>query len=84
MAMSMTEDDRGLIWSATYPSDGVVSFNPETRELRDYGHVYRRNWAQYPRSIAADDQGWIHIGDGSTEGQIIISTPKPRGHAGGA
>lgn len=76
MAMSMTEDDRGLIWSATYPKDGVVSFNPETRELRDYGHVYRRNWAQYPRSIAADDQGWIYIGDGSTEGQIIILNPE--------
>lgn len=72
MAMSMTEDDSGVIWSATYPKDGIVSFDPETRELRDYGHVYTRNWAQYPRSIAADDEGWIYFGDGSTEGQILI------------
>jgi len=72
MAMSMTEDDSGVIWSATYPKDGIVSFNPETGELRDYGHVYTRNWAQYPRSIQADDQGWVYFGDGSTEGQIMI------------
>ncbi|MGD9495643.1 MAG: DUF5074 domain-containing protein [Armatimonadota bacterium] len=76
MAMSMTEDDNGVIWSATYPKDGVVSYNPDTGELRDYGHVYKRNWAQYPRAIAADDQGWIYIGDGSTEGQIIILNPQ--------
>ena len=53
MAMSMTEDDNGVIWAATYPQSGVVSYNPETGELRDYGQVYTQNWAQYPRSIAA-------------------------------
>jgi len=75
MAMSMTEDDNGVIWSATYPASGVVSFNPKTQELKDYGHVYAQNWAQYPRSIAADDAGWIYFGDGSTAGQIIILDP---------
>jgi hypothetical protein len=55
MAMSMTEDDQGVIWSATYPQSGVVSFNPQTRALRDYGHVYRQDWSEYPRSIAVDD-----------------------------
>lgn len=76
MAMSMTEDDGGLIWSVTYPQSGVVSFNPVTRELRDYGHVYKQNWSQYPRSIAADDAGWIYFGTGSTASQIIILDPK--------
>lgn len=76
MAMSMTEDDNGVIWSVTYPNDGVVSYNPETGEFRDYGHVYVQNWAQYPRSIAADDQGWIYFGDGSTKCQIIIFNPE--------
>ncbi len=28
MAMSMTEDDSGVIWSASYPNDGIVSFDP--------------------------------------------------------
>lgn len=76
MAMSMTEDDNGVIWSASYPSSGLVSFNPKTRAFKDYGHLYRQNWAQYPRSIAADDAGWIYFGIGSTKSQIIAFEPR--------
>lgn len=70
-AMGMTEDDDGVIWSVTYPQDGIVSFNPKTREFRDYGEVYKQNWAQYPGSVAADDAGWIYFGLGYTSSQII-------------
>ncbi|MDY0169395.1 MAG: hypothetical protein RBS80_22820 [Thermoguttaceae bacterium] len=76
MAMAMTEDDNGVIWSATYPRAGVVSYNPETGEFRDYGHVYQQNWAQYPRSIATDDAGWVYLGIGSTSSQIIALNPQ--------
>ncbi len=76
MAMSMTEDDEGRIWAASYPNSGVCSYNPETGELRDYGHVYDQNWRQYPRDIAADDQGWIYFGIGNTAAQIIILNPE--------
>lgn len=76
MAMSMTEDDNGVIWSASYPQSGVVSYNPETGEFRDYGQVYRQNWAQYPRSIATDDTGWVYFGVGSTASQIIALNPE--------
>jgi len=76
MAMSMTEDDKGRIWSATYPKSGVVSFDPKTRELRDYGHVYDQNWNQYPRAIATDKAGWVYFGVGSTKSQIVALDPK--------
>lgn len=76
MAMGMTEDDNGVIWSVTYPNSGVVSFNPETREFKDYGHVYDQNWAQYQRYVAADDAGWIYFGIGSTASQIIAFNPE--------
>jgi len=76
MAMSMTEDEKGVIWSATYPQSGLVSFDPRTRKLRDFGHVYTQNWAQYPRSIAVDDAGWVYFGVGSTLGQIIAFDPE--------
>ena len=77
MAMSMTEDDQGVLWSVTYPQSGIVSFDPETREFKDYdGHVYRQNWRQYPRSVAADDTGWIYFGIGSTASQIIALDPE--------
>lgn len=76
MAMSMTEGDDGVIWSATYPQSGVAAYNPETGEFRDYGHVYKQNWRQYPRSIATDDAGWVYFGIGSTAAQIIILNPE--------
>jgi hypothetical protein len=75
MAMSMTEDDHGVIWSATFPQCGVVSFNPATRQLHDYGQVYHQNWQEYPRYIAADDTGWIYIGIGNAASQIISVNP---------
>jgi len=76
MAMSMTEDDNGVIWSATYPQSGVVSYNPATGEFRDYGQLYQQNWAQYPRSVVADDRGWIYLGVGSTASQIVALDPE--------
>ena len=76
VAMGMTEDDNGVIWAATYPSSGVVSFNPKTREFNDYGYVHKENWAQYQRYVAADDTGWIYFGIGSTSAQIIAFDPQ--------
>ena len=76
MAMGMTEDDNGVIWSVTYPDSGVVSFDPATRAFKDYGHVYKQNWRQYQRSVAADDAGWIYFGVGSTASQIVVFDPK--------
>jgi len=76
MAMGMTEDDDGVIWSVTYPRSGVVSFNPATREFKDYGHVHKENWAQYQRCVAADDAGWIYFGVGNTTCQIIAFDPQ--------
>jgi hypothetical protein len=75
MAMSMTEDDRGRIWSATYPSSGVACFDPARRELRDYGHVYKQGWPQYQRSMAADDAGWVYFAVGYTSSQIVALDP---------
>ncbi len=74
-AMSMTEDDQGIIWAATYRKGGVVSYNPETSELKDYGALYEQEWAVYPRSIAADDEGWIYFALGFKASQIIAFNP---------
>jgi len=76
MAMGMTEDDDGVIWSVTYPQSGVVSFDPKTRQFKDYGHVHQENWAQYQRYVAADDAGWIYFGIGSTASHIIGFDPR--------
>lgn len=74
-SMSMTEDDNGIIWSATYPTCAIVSYNPQTREFKDYGQIYTQSWSQYPRYIAADDKGWIYVAIGETSSQIIAFNP---------
>jgi len=75
MAMGMTEDDQGVIWSVTYPKSGVVSFDPKTRQFKDYGHLHKENWEQYPRYIAADAAGWIYFGIGNTRSLILGLDP---------
>jgi len=78
MAMSMTEDDQGVIWSVTYPNSGLVSYDPQTEEFEDYGHLHRENWLQYPRYIAADERGWVYFGIGSTASHILAFDPSTR------
>lgn len=78
MAMGMTEDDDGVIWSVTYPNSGVVSYDPATGDFRDYGHVYDQNWRQYQRYVAADDAGWVYFGIGSTASQVIMFNPETK------
>ncbi len=91
MAMAMTEDDQGRIWSATYPNCGLVCFDPKTRKLTDYGYLNKENWRQYPRYVATDSAGWVYIGIGLTNAHIIafdpatnkaapILAPSERGH----
>lgn len=75
MAMAMTEDDKGKIWAVTYPNSGIVSFDPRTREMKDYGYVNKENWRQYQRAIAADDAGWIYFGLGNASTQIFAFDP---------
>jgi len=74
-AMGMTEDDNGNIWTVTYPQCGVLSFNPKTRELKDYGEVHKQTWPQYPSFVASDDAGWIYFGIGYTASQIVALDP---------
>ncbi|MDP3468633.1 MAG: hypothetical protein Q8S11_09890 [Daejeonella sp.] len=75
MAMAMTEDDKGKIWAITYPNSGMVSFDPNNRELKDYGFVHKENWRQYQRSLVADNAGWIYFGLGNASSQIIAFDP---------
>ena len=75
MAMGMTEDKNGVIWATTYPNSGVISFNPKTREMKDYGYVYKQNWLQYPRYVATDNAGWVYFGIGNTASQIVAFNP---------
>lgn len=75
MAMGMTEDDKGVIWTVTYPNSDVVSFDPQNRKFKDYGYLYKQNWLQYPRYMATDKSGWVYFALGNTASQIIAFNP---------
>lgn len=75
MAMGMTEDDKGVIWAVSYPNSGIVCFNPVSGEFKDYGYVYKQNWRQYPRNLAADNTGFLYYSMGNTASQIIAFNP---------
>ncbi len=78
MAMSMTEDDHGHIWAASYPNSGLMEFDPASGSFHDFGTVYTQNWCQYQRSIAADDSGWLYFAIGNKYSQIIALNPMTR------
>ena len=76
LAMWTTEDDDGVIWMGMYPNAHMVSFNPQTREYRDYGPVNEENWPQYPRRVATDDTGWVYTHIGMTNNHMFALNPE--------
>ena len=70
-AGAMTEAPDGVIWAILNPDGHLISFDPETRELTDHGVVNEESWVQIPRTIAADDEGWVYAGTGTARGQVV-------------
>jgi hypothetical protein len=60
-AFSMAEGPDGTIWGASNPNARVVSFDPETRELRQFGSVFEHEAHIYPLTLAIDDGGWVYV-----------------------
>ncbi len=75
MGMAMTEDDRGTVWTVTYPDSAIIGRNPETGFFKDFGSLRKENWAQYHRTLAADDSGWLYYGVGITRAQLAAFNP---------
>ena len=75
MAMAVAEGPDGVIWSATYPNCGLVSYDPASGKFADHGSLNQENWAQYPRSLMPAKDGWVYIGVGSTRPQIVAFRP---------
>ncbi len=78
LTMGMTEDDRGRIWFVAYPQSEVGMLDPESGKFTDFGSIYKQDWLQYQRYVAADDAGWIYFGIGTTAPQVIGFDPVSR------
>jgi outer membrane protein assembly factor BamB len=67
-AMSLAEDDDGLIYAATYPGSQLLSFDPKTRQLACLGRLDPVE--QYPSYLACDAEGWVYAGIGTARANI--------------
>lgn len=76
LGMGMTEDDRGVIWTASWPDGQLCSFDPAARKFTDHGRLIQKNWNIYPRSLAADDRGRIYAGIGNVAPSIYVFDPR--------
>ncbi len=70
-AGALTEAPDGVIWGILNLAGHLISFNPDTRELKNHGIVNEESWVQIPRRIAADDAGWIYCGTASAKAQVV-------------
>lgn len=75
-AMSLHEDQNGVIWAGLFPNANLLSFNPDTRELVDHGRMNEERWNQYLRSMAVDQSGWVYAGIGTTRAQVAGYNPE--------
>lgn len=75
-AMALIEAPDGRIYAAAYPDSGLVVFDPESRELQDYGSLNAESWPQYIRSMATGADGWLYMGVGNVAGKILAFHPE--------
>ncbi|MBI3944316.1 MAG: hypothetical protein HY321_00175 [Armatimonadetes bacterium] len=81
LGSGMTEDDNGVIWAFTIgvpkrPKRALVSFDPKTRELKEFTAPEGGTWPTWVSLLAADDAGWIYFGIGSRATHTIAFDPR--------
>lgn len=69
VGFSFAEDLTGNIFFTTYPQCFLLSYNPETKSVMDYGSMHSQE--KYPSSLAVDEYGWVYIGVGTEFKDII-------------
>ena len=67
--IGFTESPDGRIWAGGCPKAHLISFDPRTRELRDYGRLDKAE--KYVNSLAADSAGWVYGGIGTAHWNIV-------------
>lgn len=90
----MFADENGIIWIVFSPTSELVSFDPQSRELKYHGSMNDESWSQMPDGLAMDDHGWIYAAIKFQKGNLVGYHPasgerrqmldeKARGYAAG-
>jgi hypothetical protein len=64
----------GLIYIGSYPDCHLLSYDPKTHEMKDYGQLDPEE--KYFNYLAFDDQGWAYAGIGTARCNIVACNPK--------
>ena len=70
---AMADGPGGLIFIGTYPNCHLVSYNPQTQEMKDYGQLDPAE--HYFNNLAFDDTGWAYAGIGTARWNIVACNP---------
>lgn len=73
-AWCQTEDRDGVIYFGAYPKTYLRSFNPKTRELKDYGILDPTQ--AYAGTLAIDRMGFVYCSIGTETHSIVALNPK--------
>lgn len=71
---AMADGPDGLIYMGTCPNSHLVSYNPQTHEMKDYGRLDSQE--AYFTYLAFDSAGWAYAGIGTARWNIVAFNPK--------
>ncbi len=71
--IGVTEGPEGVIWAGGYPRLHLVSFDFNTREIKDHGQMDPTE--AYISTIAVDDRGWVYLGIGTARSNLVAYNP---------
>ncbi|MCK4299781.1 MAG: hypothetical protein KAX80_09615, partial [Planctomycetes bacterium] len=71
--LAMEEGPDGTVWIGGVYRPALISYNPETREMKDHGAMDERE--RYLSYIGFDDSGWVYCGIGTARGNIVAYNP---------
>ena len=73
---AFAEGPDGLIYIGTYPDCRLISFNPQTKEIKDHDRIDLKE--EYFNYLIFDSAGWAYAGIGTARCNIVAFNPKTR------
>ena len=71
---AIAEGPDGLIYVGTHPDCHLISFNPDTKAIKDHGQMDPKE--EYPTYLIFDSTGWLYAGIGTARCNIVAFNPK--------
>lgn len=71
---AFADGPEGLIYGGTYPNCHLISFDPQTKAMKDYGRMDPQE--HYFSHLAFDQAGWAYCGIGTARFNIVAFHPQ--------